>query len=497
MSADLLLAIDQGTTSTRAMAFDRRLQPVASASVRLPTAHPAPGWVQQDAETILESVIESVARVLDEVGGPDRIAAAGLDNQGETVVAWDPETCRALAPAIGWQCRRSQPIVERLREAGLGGPIRERTGLPLDPYYSASKLAWLLEHNGDVRAASAHDRLRFGTVDAWLTARLDGGDARTDTSTASRTQLLSLRALAWDPDLLSWFGIPAATLPRVVATAGDLGQLAHPRWRGSLALRAMACDQQAALAGHGGFASGSMKATYGTGVFVLANAGMLREATIELETSIAWTLPGDPTTPAVTASVLQGGVLAAGALVDWLRDGLGLIDDVTATEAMAWSVTDAAGVKVLPALAGLGAPWWRPEARAVVAGLTAGAHGAHVVRAALDGIAQRVTDVVEGMTAVLPEAPVRLLVDGGMTTNSYLMQRQADLLGLPVDVASVEESTALGIAGLAGLGAGLFEVAAITAANPTRARYDPGLDRAERQAQREAWCRFVSAAAAL
>jgi glycerol kinase len=497
LSADLLLAIDQGTTSTRAIAFDRSLRPVATASVRLETAHPAPGWVEQDPEAIVDSVVVSVARVLEEVGGPDRVVAAGLDNQGETVVAWDAENCRALAPAIGWQCRRSLPIVERLRAAGLEGLIRERSGLPLDPYYSAGKLAWLLEHSDEVRAASAQERLRFGTVDAWLTARLDRGDARTDTSTASRTQLLGLATLAWDRDLLGWFGIPAATLPRVVATAGDLGLLAHPRWRGTLALRAMACDQQAALAGHGAFASGAIKATYGTGVFVLANAGGRREPAVNLETSIAWTLPGSSTGSDTTAAVLQGGVFSAGAIVDWLRDGLALINDAASTEAMANSVPDAAGVKVLPALTGLGAPWWRPDGQAIVAGLTAAARPAHIVRATLDGIAHRVADVVEAMSAVLPQTPVRLRVDGGMTANSYLMQRQADLLGLPVDIASVEESTALGIAGLAGLGAGTVDVAAISAANPPRRTCNPGLERAERRAQREAWTSFVTGASAL
>ena len=222
---------------------------------------------------MVNSVVMSVARVLEEVGGPERIIATGLANQGETVVAWDAEDLRALAPAIGWQCRRSISIVERLRAAALEPDIRERSGLPLDPYYSAGKLAWLLEHNDKVRSASAHRTLRFGTVDAWLTARLDSGDGRTDTSTASRTQLLNLGSLGWDEDLLGWFGIAAGTLPRLVPTAGELGQLAHERWRGGLPLRAMACDQQAALAGHGAFAPGAIKATYGTGVFVLANAG--------------------------------------------------------------------------------------------------------------------------------------------------------------------------------------------------------------------------------
>ena len=492
----MLLAIDQGTTSTRAIAFDRSLRPVAAATVPLDTRHPAPGWVEQDPEAIVESVVVSVGRVLDEIGGPGRIFAAGLDNQGETVVAWDAEDGRALGPAIGWQCRRSLPIVERLRAAGLEGTIRERSGLPLDPYYSAGKLAWLLEHNDAVRAASARSTLRFGTVDAWLTGRLDSGDARTDTSTASRTQLMSLDALAWDGDLLGWFGVAAATLPRIVATAGDLGQLAHPRWRGALALRAMACDQQAALAGHGAFAHGAIKATYGTGVFVLANAGR-RAATVDLETSIAWTLPGGSTPSDATTSVLQGGVFAAGALIDWLRDGLGLIDAAAATDDMAWSVDDEAGVMVLPALVGLGAPWWRPDARGVIAGLTAATGRAHIVRAALDGIAQRVADIVEAMTAVLPEPPLRLRVDGGMTANAYLMQRQADLLGIPVDVATVEESTALGIAGLAGIGAGILEIAALGSANPVTVSYWPGLDGSIRREQREAWGRFVAAASAL
>lgn len=497
MSADLLLAIDQGTTSTRAIAYDKNLRPVASASVPLRTTHPEPSWAEQDPEALLDSVVVSVARVLEEVGGPDRIIAAGLDNQGETVVAWDEKTRHPLAPAIGWQCRRSLEIVERLRANGLEGPIRERSGLPLNPYYSAGKLAWLLEHHKEVRTASTEGRLRFGTVDAWLTARLDDGDARTDTSTASRTQLLSLATLTWDNDLLEWFGIGSGTLPRVVPTAGDLGHLAHPRWHGAVPLRAMACDQQAALAGHGAFAPGALKATYGTGVFVVANAGMRRAASSNVETSIAWTLPGNGTRLPGTALVLQGGVFSGGAIIDWLRDGLGLIEDVSAAEAMALGVPDAAGVRVLPSLTGLGAPWWQPEARAVVSGLTHGAKPAHVVRATLDGIAQRVADVVEAMSAVLPEIPLRLRVDGGMTVNSYLMQRQADLLGVPVDVASAEESTALGIAGLAGLGAGVLDFPAIKSANPTGTVFLPGLGERELRAEREAWKSFVVAASAL
>lgn len=492
MSADLILAVDQGTTSTRAIAFDGELQPVASAAIPLDTAHPRPGWVEQDAEAILESVVAAVERVLVEVGGTGRIGAVGLDNQGETVVAWDAETGRALAPAVVWQCRRSLPVVERLQAAGLEPAIRERTGLPLDPYFSAGKMTWLLEEVPAVAEAAARGTLRLGTVDAWLTARLDGGDARTDASTASRTQLLSLVTGDWDAELLRWFAVPPAALPRIVPTAGELGGLRHPRWGGELRLTAMACDQQAALAGHGAFAAGSLKATYGTGVFVLANAGDRRTPAAGLETSIAWRLPGG-----VTATVLQGGLFTAGALVDWLRDALGLIRDPAEAAGLAASVPDTAGVRVLPALAGLGAPWWRPSATAVIAGLTAAAGRPHLVRAALDGIAHGVADLVEAMAAELPAPPRRLRVDGGLTANGYLMQRQADLLGLPVDVARAEESTALGIAGLAGIGAGRWGPDQLSAASPIRTTWLPRLDQADRLAEREAWRRFVNAAAGL
>lgn len=471
---------------------------MASATVPLETVHPSPGWVSQDPEAIVDSVVVAVRRVLVEVGGPERIIAAGLDNQGETVVAWSADDGRALAPAIGWQCRRSLPVVERLRAAGLEEPIRARSGLPLDPYYSASKLTWWLEHDETIRAAASQGTLRWGTVDAWLTSRLGGEDPRTDTSTASRTQLLALDSLAWDPQLLDWFGIAPGTLPRIVATAGDLGLLEHPSWGGAVPLRAMACDQQAALAGHGAFAAGAMKATYGTGVFVLANAGAQRVAVSDVETSIAWTLPAAVTADGEgTMVVLQGGVFTAGAFVDWLRDDLRLIEDATSTDVLASSVPDTAGVQVLPALSGLGAPSWRPEARAVVAGLSAAATPAHVVRATLDGIAQSVVDVVESMMPALGVRAERLRVDGGLTANAYLMQRQADLLGLSVDVASVKESTALGIAGLAGLGAGVLDFAAIGAANPVGSTFSPQLAAADRLVERAAWRRFAEAASEL
>jgi glycerol kinase len=277
-----------------------------------------------------------------------------------------------------------------------------------------------------------------------------------------------------------------------VDTAGDLGTLSHADWHGSIPLYAMACDQQAALAGHGAFAAGAIKATYGTGVFVLANAGARRDAVPDVETSIAWTLPDGS-----TDAVLQGGVFTAGAFVDWLRDGLGVIGAAGDTEELANSVSDTAGVRVLPALVGLGSPWWRPETRAVVAGLTLAATRAHVARATLDGIAHRVADVVEAMAPSLPAVEDAIRVDGGLTANRYLMERQADLLGISVDVATAEESTALGVAALAGIGAGLLGRDEIRNANPVRERLRPRLSAADRKAEREAWRRFVATASNL
>jgi glycerol kinase len=491
---DLLLAVDQGTTSTRAVAFDRDLRPIALASRPVERQHPQPGWVEVDPMALLDGVVEAVAEVLTAVGGAARIAATGLDNQGETVVAWDAADLRPLAPAITWQCRRSLSIVEELREAGLEPGIRAATGLPLDPYYSASKLTWLARESGGVRRAARARRLRFGTVDAWLTANLGnaGPAGRTDHSTASRTQLLDLRSLDWGDELLGVFGVDRATLPELCPTAGRLGALAHPRWGGHLQLTAMACDQQAALAGHGGFRPGAIKVTYGTGAFGLANAGSGPTVVDGLETSVGWTgVAGG------VAYVLQGGVLSAASLVDWLRDNLKLIADAASVDALARSVPDAAGVRVLPALSGIGSPWYRPDARGVVAGLGSGVTRAHVARAALDGIAQRVADVIEAMLPGLDCAAPSLRVDGGLTASDYLLQRQADLLGLRVERVAAEETTSLGIAALAGVGARVLEVDAVRAANPVTRTFQPSIPAADRRAERAAWRAFVERASEL
>jgi glycerol kinase len=371
----VLLGIDQGTTSTRTIAFNLGLKPLAAASRPLTISHPRPGWVEQDAEEILESVVATVAEVIDVCGGLEAVVAVGWANHGEMVVAWDAESGQALGPAIVWQCKRSESVVERIRAAKLEPDICSRTGLPLDPYFSAGKMTWLLAENEAVRAARDTRRLRFGTVDAWLTHHL-AGVSRSDHSTASRTQLFNLQSLQWDHWLLEVFGIPEWTLPEIVPSVEDLGVLRHARWQGDLPLRAMICDQQAALAGHACFAPGALKATCGTGVFVLANAGdQVPHMDGSILATVAWSLSDGS-----VAYALDGGVFSAGTLVNWLRDGLGIVASAEEMEAQAWSVPDDGGVLTLPALAGLGAPWWRPEVRGVIAGLTPSVTPAHLAR---------------------------------------------------------------------------------------------------------------------
>jgi glycerol kinase len=491
MTADLVLAVDQGTSSTRAIAYDRSWVEVASASRPLVTAHPRSGWAEQEPLAILESVISVVAEVLSVVGGRDRIAAVGLDNQGETVVAWDRLTGEPLGPAVVWHCRRSQSIVDRVEAAGHGPTIRALTGLPLDPYFSASKIRWLLEENERVASAATDGRLAVGTVDAWLTARL-GSRPQTDPSTASRTQLFGLESLAWEESLGGWWDVPLRILPTVGPSVGDLGMLDHPSWGGPLPLRAMICDQQAALAGQGGHRQGAIKATYGTGVFVLANAGpAVPPAPDGILVTVAWTdTEGRPT------YALDGGVFSAGALLSWLRD-VRLIDDAVELDRLAAEVDDAAGVRILPALAGLGSPWWAPEARVVIAGLTTATTPATIARAAIDAIAQRTADVVEAMAGALPDRAAPLRVDGGLTASRLLVERQADLLGAPIDVAAARESTALGTGLLAAIGCGRLTEDEAAAVAATAWRVEPRLADAERKRQRAAWQAFVRGAIAL
>lgn len=480
----LLLGIDEGTSAVKAILFDTDLRPVAEARREKPLAHPRPGWVEQDPEAILTAVVEAVGELLERAEG--EIVACGLDHQGESVLAWDAESGSPLTPVITWQDKRSQEILDRLAAEGRDAEVIERSGMPLDPYFSAGKLAWLLEHDERLAAACEAGTARLGTVDSFLSDRLGAGYA-TDPSTASRTQL---GAPEWDPRLLEIFGVPAAALPEIADTAGDLGVLSHPSWPVELPLRARCVDQQAALAGAGCVEPGLAKATYGTGVFVLAHAGDARpEPSGGLLPTVAWRVDGQ------VEWALDGGVFTAGALLEWLTRDLGLAANPAALAAAAKDVGSSDGVRILPALAGVGAPWWKPDARAVIAGLGAGTRPEQVGYAALEGIAWRVADVVSAMRESVPIEVLR--VDGGLTRSEVLLGLQADAAGVTVQRGSVD-ATAAGAAALAAVGAGVWpSTAEIAARIPVGGRIEPQRDSAWRARAHQEWRDFVRAAVEL
>ena len=479
----LLLGIDEGTSAVKAVVFDGDLVPVKEARREKPLIHPRPGWVEQDPEVIVDAVVGAVAELLEDEPAID---ACGLDHQGESILAWDAETGRALTPVITWQDKRSQEILDRLEADGKADVILENSGMPLDPYFSAGKLAWLLEHDAAVAKAVEDGTARLGTVDSFLCDRLGAGFA-TDSSTASRTQL---GAPDWDPTLLDVYGVPRDPLPRVMDTAGDLGTLSHPSWPVELPLRARLVDQQAALAGAGCVVPGRVKATYGTGVFVLAHAGEERpEPAGGLLPTVAWRVDGR------VEWAIDGGVFTAGALLEWLTRDLRLAEDPPALAAAAAEVGDSGGVRVLPALAGVGAPWWASEARAVIAGLTAGARPAHIARAALEGIAWRVADVVEAVRRSVPVDVLR--VDGGLTRDPTLLQLQADTTGVSVQRGAVD-ATVAGAAALAAVGAGIWgSTAEIADRVPAGDRVEPSRDDAWRERSHSEWREFVERAITL
>jgi glycerol kinase len=480
----LLLGIDEGTSAVKAALYDGDLRPVAEARREKPLAHPQPGWVEQDPDAVLAAVVEAVAEVLDRADG--EIEACGLDHQGESILAWDTDSGRPLTPVVTWQDKRSQEILDRLEATGQADEVRRRSGMPLDPYFSAGKIAWLLEHDASVTGALGRGTLRIGTVDSFLCDAL-GGDFATDPSTASRTQL---GAPQWDPELLRIFGIPSEVLPEIRDTVGDLGTLSHPSWRADLPLRARCVDQQAALAGAGCVRPGLVKATYGTGVFVLAHAGSERPTPGGgLLPTVAWTVNGR------VEWAIDGGVFTAGALLDWLTRDLGLAPDAAALAAAAATVDDAGGVRLLPALAGVGAPWWKPDARAVISGLSSGVRVAHIGRAALEGIAWRVADIVSVIREAVPTQVLR--VDGGLTRDPTLLQLQADVVGIAVQRGPVD-ATATGAAALAAVGAGvLHSTLEIEDLTPTGERFEPRRDPAWREAAHVDWRTFVERSAGL
>jgi glycerol kinase len=479
-----LLGIDEGTSAVKAVLYDADLRPVAEARREKALSHPRPGWVEQDAEEVLAAVAAAVASVLREA--PGEVTACGLDHQGESVLAWDAGTGRPLTPIVTWQDKRSQEVLDRLEADGRAKTVRDRSGMPLDPYFSAGKLAWLLEHDDALTRALDEGRLRLGTVDSFLCDRLGAGFA-TDPSTASRTQL---GAPDWDPVLLEIFGVPSDVLPAIADTAGELGTLRHSSWPIDLPLRARCVDQQAALAGAGCVRPGLVKATYGTGVFVLAHAGDQRpEPGGGLLPTVAWRVGGR------VEWAIDGGVFTAGALLDWLSRDLGLAADAAALAEAAAAAEDSGGVRVLPALAGLGAPWWNPDARAVIAGLTAGVRPSHIARATFEAIAWRVADV---LSAVRETVPVEVLrVDGGLTRDPTLLQLQADAAGVAVQRGTVD-ATAAGAAALAAVGAGIWEsTLEIADRIPTGERTEPRREEAWRSHAHAEWREFVGRATGL
>ena len=482
---DSLLVIDAGTTSTRAMLFAPEGPCLAVEQREIAQHHPAPGWVEQDAEEIWALSL-ACARAAVDAGGADRIAAIGIANQRETVVFWSARTGRALAPAIVWQDRRTAPACARLREEGREDLIRARTGLLLDPYFSASKIAWALEHMPAVRDAGPD--LRAGTVESWLVHRLTGGLHISDATNASRTALMDLAAGGWDGELLDLWGVPQAALPRIVDCAGDFGTTARDLFGAPIRICGLAGDQQAASIGQGCLAPGATKATFGTGAFVLTDTGSeLRRSSHRLLSTVGRQIGG------VRSYALEGSVFVAGSLIKWLRDEVGLLVSAGETEELARSVPDSAGLCIVPAHNGLGAPHWRPDVRGVISGLGFSAGRAHLARAALEAMAHQMEDLRFAFAA--DGAPWQVLrIDGGMAANDWLAQDLADMLDLPVERPDFVETTALGAAMLAGLGCGLFaSLEEATAMRGCTRRFEPSMAPPVRTERLQRWRRSLAA----
>ena len=488
----LVLSIDAGTTGVRALLVDERGAVRAHAYREFAQRFPRPGWVEHDPEDWWRATEDSARDALATAGASARdLASLGITNQRETTVLWDRATLRPVHPAIVWQDRRTSGRCRQLREAGHEGLVRERTGLVLDPYFSGTKLAWLLANVEGAAGAAAAGRLAFGTVDAYLVARMTGGRVHaTDRTNASRTLLFDIRRMAWDADLLALLGVPAAVLPEVVPSAHVVGTTDPDAFLGAaVPIAGIAGDQQASLFGQACFAPGDAKSTYGTGAFVLLHTGAEAPASSHgLLTTVACSAGAEP------AYALEGSVFVAGAAIQWLRDGLGLIARADEAGPLAASVPDAGGVFFVPALTGLGAPWWDPHARGTIVGLTRGTTRAHIVRAAVEAIAHQTRDVVDAMRAdaALPISVLR--ADGGASAMDLLLQLQADLLGTPVERSAVADTTAMGAAHLAGLATGIWgstgELATLWASDR---RFEPG-DVATAGARHAAWRRAVERA---
>ncbi len=445
---DQILVIDEGTTSTRAMLFAADGACLGSAQRPLTQHYPAPGLVEHDASEIWTLTLECAREMIAKAGGPTRIAGIGITNQRETIVFWDRRTGEPLAPAIVWQDRRTADICAALKAQGNEATVQAKTGLLLDPYFSGSKIGWALANWPQL--ADAGDNLAVGTVESYLVFRLTGGAHVSDATNASRTALMAIGSAGWDDGLCDLFAVPRAILPEIVDCAGQIGETLPELFGASISISGMAGDQQAALIGQACFSPGQTKATFGTGAFVLTQTGRtLPQSRYRLLSTIAWQLNGE------RHYALEGSVFVAGSLIQWLRDDLGLIEDAATTAAIAQSVPDNGGVYLVPALSGLGAPHWVPEARAAIMGLSFAAKKAHVVRAALEAMAHQTSDLKHAFAADGADW-AELRIDGGMVNNDWMTQDLADILDINVERPHFVETTALGAAMLAAVGTGLY-----------------------------------------
>lgn len=488
-----ILSIDQGTTGTTVLVLDESLKVLAKVNREFPQIYPRPGWVEHDPEAIWDSTQATMQGAMEQAGiDPSSVAGIGITNQRETTVVWRRRDGRPIHNAIVWQCRRTADFCAGLKEQGLEELFRAKTGLVLDPYFSGTKVRWILDHVEGARAQAEAGELAFGTIDSFLVSRLSGGQAHvTDVSNASRTLLMDLQTLAWDQDLLGHLGVPGSMLPEIRSSSEVYGTT-----RGldvlpdGVPIAGMAGDQQAALFGQVCFDTGEAKCTYGTGAFLLMNTGNKPVASESgLLTTVAWKV-GDEIDYA-----LEGSAFIAGAAVQWLRDGLGIIESAADIEALAASVPDSGGVTFVPALTGLGAPHWRPHARGIISGLDRGVTRAHLARAALEGIALQNADILKAMEADSGVSLASLKVDGGAAANNLLMQFQSDILGVPIVRPKMLETTALGAGLLAGLATGVW-ASRDEASNAWQADhlFEPNMSEPQRAEHLERWATAVAKA---
>ena len=486
-----VIAIDQGTTSSRAIAFDEGGNIVAKAQREFPQIYPRAGWVEHDPEDIYRTCLDSLKEVLAAVGA-DAVAAIGITNQRETTIVWDRKTGKAVYNAIVWQCRRTADYCDSLKETGVDAIIYDKTGLPVDPYFSATKIKWILDNVKGAKERAERGELLFGTVDTYLMWRMSGGSIHaTDYTNASRTMMFDIGALRWDDELCELFGVPQSILPKVCASGHLFGHTDESEVGAKIAISAVAGDQQAALFGQLCTEKGDIKNTYGTGCFTLMNTGTERMRSKRgLITTLA--AVGDGQKPQY---VLEGSVFVGGAVIQWLRDELKMIETSAETEQIALSVPDTGGVYIVPAFTGLGAPHWDAHARGIVCGITRGTGRAHFVRAALESIAYQVVDVMHAMESDAGYDIKRLAVDGGACANNFLMQFQADVLGCKVERPAVTESTALGAAYLAGLTAGVWTDAdALKKARTIDRTFTPSMPAKRRKELLVGWAQSIGRA---